>query len=118
MKCLVDGGDYIKRLAKVNPLDISMDCSPPTMAACEAVSSVSIYVPLAKLIDIEKSREKLNQRKQAIEKDLAKVNLTMSNPDFKSKAPPEKVHALESQLADLERQLESVESQIKVLDKG
>jgi valyl-tRNA synthetase len=118
MKCLVDGSDYIKRLARVNPLDISMDCSPPSMAACEAVSSVSIYVPLAKLIDIEKSREKLNQRKQAIEKDLAKVNGTMSNPDFKSKAPPEKVHALENQLADLQRQLESVESQLKVLDKG
>jgi valyl-tRNA synthetase len=118
MKCLVDGSDYIKRLARVNPLDISMDCSPPPVAACEAVSSVSIYVPLAKLIDIEKSREKLNQRKLAIEKDLAKVNLTMANPDFKAKAPPEKVHAIESQLADLGRQLESVESQLKVLDKG
>ncbi len=118
MKCLVDGSDLIKRLARVNPLDISMDCSPPSMAACEAVSSVSIYVPLAKLIDIEKSREKLNQRKQAIEKDLAKVQLTISNPNFKAKAPPEKVHTVESQLADLERQLESVESQLKVLDKG
>jgi len=118
MKCLIDGSDYIKRLAKVSPLDISMDCSPPDMAACEAVSSVSIYVPLAKLIDVEKSREKLNQRKAAIEKDLAKVNLTMSNPDFKSKAPPEKVHTVENQLADLERQLESVNSQLAVLDKG
>ncbi|MBU6453216.1 MAG: valine--tRNA ligase [Cyanobacteria bacterium REEB67] len=118
MKCLLDGADLIKRLAKVNPLDISMDCSPPSMAACEAVSSVSIYVPLAKLIDIEKSREKLNQRKAALEKDLAKVNGTMSNPDFKAKAPPEKVHAAENQLADLERQLESVHSQLKVLDKG
>jgi valyl-tRNA synthetase len=118
MKCLADGADLIKRLAKVSPLDISMDCSPPSMAACEAVSSVSIYVPLAKLIDVEKSREKLNQRKQAIEKDLAKVNGTMSNPDFKAKAPPEKVHLAESQLADLERQLDSVHSQLKVLDKA
>jgi len=116
MKCLADGANYIERLAKANPLDISMDCSPPSMAACEAVSSVNIYVPLAKLIDIPKSKEKLNVRKQSIEKELAKANAQLSNPDFKSKAPADKVAKIETQLNELTKQLESVQSQLKVLD--
>ncbi len=116
MKCLLDGANYIERLAKASPLDISMDCSPPSMAACEAVSSVNIYVPLAKLIDIPKSKEKLNVRKQSIEKEIAKANLQLSNPDFKSKAPPAKVAKIETELSELTRQLESVHSQLKVLD--
>jgi valyl-tRNA synthetase len=118
MKCLAEGADYIERLAKANPLDVSMDCSPPSMAACEAVSSVNIYVPLAKLIDVQKSKEKLTQRKQSIEKEVAKVNSQLANPDFKSKAPADKVAKIEAQLADLTRQLESVEAQLTVLENS
>jgi valyl-tRNA synthetase len=88
------------------------------MAACEAVSSVNIYVPLAKLIDVQKSKEKLTQRKQSIEKEVAKVNSQLANPDFKSKAPADKVAKIEAQLADLTRQLESVEAQLTVLENS
>lgn len=116
MKCLADGAMYIERLAKASPLDISMDCSPPSMAACEAVSSVNIYVPLAKLIDVAKSKDKLNVRKQSIEKEIAKVDSQLANPDFKSKAPADKVAKIEAQLTELTRQLESVHAQLKVLE--
>ncbi len=88
------------------------------MAACEAVSSVNIYVPLAKLIDVGKTKDKLNQRRQALEKEMAKVNQIIGNADFKSKAPPEKVKAIESQKEDLDKQLASIDSQLAVLDKS
>lgn len=118
MQTLATGSEYIERLARVNPLDISMDCRPPQMAACEAVSSVNIYVPLAKLIDVGKTKDKLNQRRQALEKEMAKVNQIIGNADFKSKAPPEKVKAIESQKEDLDKQLASIDSQLAVLDKS
>ena len=118
MQTLATGSEYIERLARVNPLDISMDCTPPQMAACEAVSSVNIYVPLAKLIDVGKTKDKLNQRRQALEKEMAKVNQIIGNADFKSKAPPEKVKAIESQKEDLDKQLASIDSQLAVLDKS
>lgn len=88
------------------------------MAACEAVSSVNIYVPLAKLIDIAKTKEKLLQRRQALEKDLAKVDQIMSNADFKTKAPPEKVATIEAQKAELVKQLQSIDTQLLVLEKS
>ena len=118
MRILAEGSEYIERIARVNPLDISMDCTPPQMAAREAVSSVNIYVPLAKLIDVAKTKEKLAQRKQAIEKDRVKVEQIVSKPDFKTKAPPDKVATIENQLAELVRQLTSIDEQLAVLDAG
>ncbi|HMW90995.1 MAG TPA: valine--tRNA ligase [Candidatus Obscuribacter sp.] len=118
MQTLANGSEYIERLARVNPLDISMDCTPPAMAACEAVSSVNIYVPLAKLIDVAKTKDKLLQRRQALEKDLAKVEQIMSNADFKTKAPPEKVATIEAQKAELVKQLQSIDKQLLVLEKS
>ena len=117
MRCLSDGAHIIGRMAKANPLDISMDFTPPSMvaAACEAVSSVQIYVPLAKLIDVDKSREKLHQRRQTIQKDIAKVTSQLDRREFREKAPQDKVNALENQLSELNRQIESVDSQLEVL---
>lgn len=118
MEILTTGRQYIERIAKVNPLDISINCTPPALAACEAVSSVNIYVPLAKLIDIPKTKEKLMTRRQAIEKDIAKVEAIMSKADFKAKAPPDKVATIEGQKTDLLKQLASIDSQLSVLDKS
>ncbi len=117
-QCLLTGQEYIKRLARVNPLSITANGQPPETAAWEVVSSSRIYVPLAKLIDIDKSRTKLLQRMEAIDKDLAKVRGILDNPDFRSRAPAEKVEALRAQLADLEGQRSSVESQLKVLESA
>jgi valyl-tRNA synthetase len=116
MRCLLDGTNLLEILAKAKPLDITMDCTPPSMAACEAVSSVQIYVPLAKLIDVEKSKEKLKQRRQAIGKEIAKVNSQLERPEFRQRAPQDKVSALEVQLAELNKQTESVDSQLAVLE--
>jgi valyl-tRNA synthetase len=88
------------------------------MAACEAVSSVNIYVPLAKLIDVGKTKDKLNQRRQALEKEMAKVNQIIGNADFKSKAPPEKVATIENQKAELTKQIASIDAQLAVLEKA
>jgi len=118
MQTLVTGREYIERMARVSPLDIQMDCTPPQMAACEAVSRVNIYVPLAKLIDVTKTREKLLLRRQALEKDMAKNEQIMSNADFKAKAPPDKVATIENQKAELTKQIASIDAQLAVLEKA
>jgi valyl-tRNA synthetase len=110
------GQEYIKRLARVNPLTIAADGQAPPMAAWELVSAAKIYVPLANVIDVEKSKAKLLQRQEAVQKDLLKVRQILDNPDFKTKAPPDKYAAVLTQLSDLEAQMSSVEAQLKVLE--
>ena len=113
--CLIKGEEYIKRLARVHPLSILEEGEAPQMAAWEAISSARVYVPLAKLIDVQKSKAKLLQRKDAVEKDLVKVRQIIDNQDFTARAPKDKVAAIRSQLTELESQMSSVESQLKVL---
>lgn len=101
---------------RVNPLEITTDAKAPKMAAWEIISSAKIYVPLSNLIDVEKSREKLLQRRQSIVKELEGAKGRYDNEDFRTKAPKDKVEKLEQQIQDLENQLASVDAQLKVLD--
>ena len=73
---------------------------------------------MSRVIDVDKSREKLKQKKQAIEKELTKVQEQLDRPGFKEKAPAEKVDAMMTQLAELEVQLGNVIEQLAVLDEG
>jgi valyl-tRNA synthetase len=107
----------IKKLARIGKLSIN----PPafkddSIKASEIISSITINVPLANLIDVSKTKTKLTQRQDSILKDLQKVQQVLENQDFKTKAPQDKVLALESQLNDLEKQKTSIESQLKVLE--
>lgn len=116
LACLQKTADYIKRIARINPLNISKSGAVPPMAAWDAVSSAKIYVPLANLIDVSKSKTKLEQRRDAIGKELAKASQILDNADFKAKAPPEKVEVMEKQRQELQLQMQSIIEQLKVLE--
>ncbi|HEY9785721.1 MAG TPA: valine--tRNA ligase [Candidatus Obscuribacterales bacterium] len=108
--------DYIKRIARAGQLTFASDSSMPPRSAWEQVASSKVIVPLGALIDVEKTREKLQQRKQAVEKDVQKTKQILDSADFRKKAPPEKVQSIESQLAELEKQLNSIDAQLKMLE--
>jgi valyl-tRNA synthetase len=118
MNCLQAGQNFIARLGRAKPVTISENGKAPAKAAYEAISQAKIYVPLANLIDLEKTKTKLAQRKSAIEKDLAKVDGVLSNPDFMSKAPADKVETIKAEKGELQMQMASVAAQIAVLDES
>jgi valyl-tRNA synthetase len=118
LACLQFSADYIKRLAKVEPLAIVQEGPVPPMAAWDIISTAKVYVPLANLIDVSKSKTKLEQRRDAIAKELAKVGQILHSADFKTKAPADKVQLLEQQHQDLQGQMDSVVSQLQVLEKA
>lgn len=109
--------DAIKRLARANPLTIGEASQKPTgRAAFEKISETTIYIPLDKLIDVEKTREKLIQRLDAKGREQAKVAGMLNNPSFRDKAPKEKVEEQQSTLTDLDNQIASIEAQLKILE--
>ncbi len=110
--------DYVKSLAKAQPMQISDGGGVPTMAASEVISTCKVYVPLANAIDVPKTRAMLNQRLEATKKKIAEVERTLNNPDFAKRAPEEKVAALRIEHEQLVAQLHSVEAQIKLLEGG
>jgi valyl-tRNA synthetase len=118
LKTLKEGESYITgdSNARVKPLTLDAKVTAPKMSATAVVSSARIYVPLGHLIDVEKTRGKLVLQRDAVLKDIAKVRQTLDNPDFKKRAPADKVAAQEAALAEAEARLETIESQLKLLE--
>lgn len=114
---LNEGLEYIKRLARVAPVTVTESGTAPKMAAKESVSTTTIYLPLGNLIDVAKSKQKLQQRADALKKELAKAEGSLNNPDFRAKAPKEKIDNLANQVADLQSQLDSINSQLNILEE-
>jgi len=119
LKLILPNKQYIEKLAKaILTLDQDLEVSgnlASTHCANDTIASTTIRVPLDNLIDIEKTKDKLNQRKQSVEKELLRVKQIFSNDDFKTKAPPDKVENLQTQLEDLEQQINHIQTQLTVL---
>jgi valyl-tRNA synthetase len=105
---------YIQKLAQCT-MSFTTDMAAPARAARQSVSNSTLYVPLANVIDVDKAKVKLQQRRTAIEKDIAKVESQLNNPDFRTRAPQDKVLNMVAQLSDLKNQLISTDAQLKIL---
>lgn len=115
-KILDDNAAYLRQLVKANPLEITDAAKAPKMSATAQVSAAKIFLPLGSVIDVDKTKVKLVQQRDAVAKDIAKVKQTLDNPDFRKRAPADKVAAQEEQLQQLETQLESIFAQLKLLE--
>lgn len=114
---LNEGAAYFKKLANANPVSLNPPGPPPTRAAKSKVGTATIYIPLEKLIDVDKTREKLTQQLQAAEKEYGKLRQTLDNPDFRAKAPAEKVASMEAQAEELRAKIAAIQEQLRVLDE-
>ncbi len=107
---------YIEKLTSTTLISQSAENELPTRSATATVDKTNIYVPLAKVIDIEKTKDKLLMRKQSVEKDLQKTKQILESAEFKIKAPAEKVEAVRKQLESTQIQIDHLEAQLKVLN--
>jgi valyl-tRNA synthetase len=115
--CLQNNEEYIRKLARLSELTIDNEVIVPALCASEPVYSSKIYMPLSSLIDTQKSKNKLVQRKNAVGKEVIRISSILEGGEFKFKAPKDKVDSLESQLAELNGQMQSIDSQLEVLER-
>lgn len=118
-RATISGGEQIvKELARVQPLTIAATGATPEMAASAQVSNAHIYIPLGKLIDVAKTKGKLVQQRDAVQKEIDKIKQTLDNPDFRKRAPADKVAAQETALKNAQNQLDAILAQLKLLEGG
>jgi valyl-tRNA synthetase len=113
---LAESADIIRALAKVEPLTIKDKGDKPPTSASAVVSSATIYIPLGHLIDVTKTRVKLNEQRSAVVKEVDKLKTQLDNPDFRKRAPADKVAAQESSLGEAQSRLDALDAQLKLLD--
>jgi valyl-tRNA synthetase len=112
---LIRGEAYVRSLAKVGALSVAADAAKPPRSAAAVAESMEIYMPLEGLVDLEVERQRLEKKRDEVEKGLKAVNAKLRNQDFIARAPAEVVKAeterrdqLAASLAAVERNLASL----------
>ncbi len=104
----------IESLAKVKIEFASDLSSKPSLSAIEEVNNLKIILPLAKLIDTDKSKIKLEQQKSALLKELTKNTEILNKGDFRQKAPKEKVESIENKINELNVQINNLNNHLSI----
>jgi valyl-tRNA synthetase len=81
--------EYIKKLAKVEDLQVDANIQKPKASASAVLRGVEIFIPLEGLIDLDVERQKIQKEITRLEGSLAGIEKKLSNEKFVSNASPE-----------------------------
>ncbi|SFG15254.1 valyl-tRNA synthetase [Lachnospiraceae bacterium C7] len=81
-------------------------------AVSVVIPSAVVYLPLEDLVDFEKEKERLNNEKAKLTKELARSRGMLSNEKFVNNAKPEKVQEEREKLAKYEQMMAQVEERL------
>ncbi|MEZ8218304.1 valyl-tRNA synthetase [Candidatus Fervidibacteria bacterium JGI MDM2 SSWTFF-3-K9] len=84
-------------------------------AVSELVNSAEVFVPLSGIVDISKLKERWQKRLKELTRELERVQVRLSNPQFVERAPAEIVEAERQRLAELTQQKEALERKLKAI---
>ncbi|MSQ93086.1 MAG: valine--tRNA ligase [Gemmataceae bacterium] len=108
---------FITLLGGIGTLDCGLAVAKPSQAASHVTPEFEVYVSLAGLIDPVAETKRLEKQLADKRKALQSAHAKSENPNFVKNAPPEIVQQLRDQIADLQKQIETIEGNIKDLQQ-
>ncbi len=81
------------------------------------IPNAFIYMPFVELVDIEKEIERLTKEKEKLEKEIARVNNMLGNPNFVNKAPEKKINEEKEKQTKYMQMMTQVEERLVHLKK-
>ncbi len=113
---LTDGQSYIQQLAKVESLTITAALETAIEPAIAGVvGTIQVLIPLAGVIDVAALRAKLEKSLDKAQAEIKSLSGRLSNPTFVDKAPEEIVQKAREALAEAEKQVEILQSRLRLL---
>lgn len=97
--------DYIKRLAKVEELNVDPDVQKPKASASAILKDIEIFIPLEGLIDLDVERQRLQKEITRLEGSLVGIEKKLSNEKFVANAAPEVVEKERAKKRDWQENL-------------
>lgn len=83
-------------------VEVAVDLPAPSKAAVVATSGVTVYLPLAGLVDLAAERKRIQGEIDNVDKQVARIDGLLGNPGFVAKAPPEVIERERAKLAELQ----------------
>jgi valyl-tRNA synthetase len=90
----------------------------PDDSASVVVSDVTVYLPLAGLIDVAAECDRLTKEQAKLNDQIAKSQTMLSNEQFVSRAKPEVVERERAKLADLQTSAAQIGERLMALCGG
>jgi valyl-tRNA synthetase len=108
-------GNYLERLAQVSGIRALAAGEAPPQSATALLGGLKILVPMAGLIDVAAERERLGKRLAKARAELGKCSTKLGNGSFVANAPPDIIAKERARVADFEREIAQIESQLNAL---
>jgi valyl-tRNA synthetase len=107
--------DHIKRLARVEELQLVEQLAAQKGSARAVISGAEIAVPLEGLIDFEKEKVRLDKEATKLTNELASLEKRLANPDFVNRAAPDVVESSRARATELQDQIAKLKAMIESL---
>ena len=108
---------YALRLARIGTLDMGPGIERPASSATAVVGEMTIYIPLADLIDLAEERERLQKEIKKTEGALTGTRKKLENANFVSRAPEHVVQAERDKIVTYEASLERLRSTLSSISE-
>ncbi|HEY3585787.1 MAG TPA: class I tRNA ligase family protein, partial [Myxococcaceae bacterium] len=92
----------MESLAGLSEVTLRPAGAPPPSSASWVGQGVSVYVPLAGLLDLDEERARLRKEIARVESDLAALRRKLDNPSFVARAPADVVEKDRARVTELE----------------
>ena len=100
--------EAIKGLTRSESITIAPDGERPKGSAAQILPDLSVFVPLAGLVDVEAESAKLERERAKLNQELARIQGKLNNEKFLAKAPPEVVAKEREKEAELTATLNTI----------
>jgi valyl-tRNA synthetase len=108
--------DIFARLCNVHEIDLlGAAADAPEQAATVVSSDVTVYLPLADLVDVEAEVERLTRERDNLDKQIARTQGLLGNDNFVTKAKPEVVGREREKLTALTASRQAIEERLASL---
>jgi valyl-tRNA synthetase len=107
---------FIRTLAGVGDLESGADAAKPRQSATRVQPEFEVYVSLAGLIDVPSEIKRLKKQLDEKLRHLQAARAKLGNSNFVDKAPAEIVQQQRELVADLEAQVQALETNLRDLE--
>jgi valyl-tRNA synthetase len=108
--------DQISRLVRASEVSINERLEAPRASARAVLTGgTELAVPLEGLIDFEQERRRLQRDQEKLQTEAAKLEAQLSNPNFVSRAPAERVNEVRQRIADIAQQSAQLQQTVENL---
>ena len=107
---------YVSKLCTARCIGYNVETS--SHVATEMIKGGhALIVELGDYIDLNAEKKKLEDELKKLEGEIKRCQGMLSNPNFTSKAPPEKVKAEEAKMADYQSKYNAVQAKLEEMEK-